>query len=155
MPIRCRPIKIYTHIHNQMRAFTHTLRSANNGLHNKMKRKIKIHVLKHTCVCVCIVCMHVYDRMVYPSRCCMQKRNETENITNGIWIKLIRKTSQCAFDFDTIHILLSFFLLFFWYTVLFLCFFWVARIYTELFLSLLFSAHLCFRQSVSRRSVCL
>lgn len=32
---------------------------------------------------------------------------------------------MCVFDFETIHIFLSFF----WYTVLFLCFFWVARIY--------------------------
>lgn len=82
-------------------------------------------------VCVCTACMYVYDHIAYG--CCTYAKEKYENITNGIWIiKLIRKTNQwVCFWFDTIHILFS---SFFWYSVLFLCYFWVARIlYTGFF----------------------
>lgn len=92
----------------------------------------------------------------------MQKK--TENITNGIWIKLIRKTNQCVFDFDTIWTHISFFLLtfhfFFGDT---LCYFYVSfgsLVYTRkpIHTGLLFFVQISLNsgsQSVSRRSVWL
>lgn len=65
--------------------------------------EIQIDVLN--CMCMCL----------WPEWCCMQTKKINKNITNGIWIKVIRKTNQCVFD--SIRYTYTFFLM--------LCYFYI------------------------------
>lgn len=83
--------------------------------------KIKIHVLNVYDVRVYYVLfMYVYDHTDRKEM--LYAKKKYENITNGIWINLIRKTNQCVFDL----IRYIFFLLLSAFILLILCYFYVS-----------------------------
>lgn len=154
MPIKWRPIKIvYTHIDVDAHIGLPMMAYTN-------KIKIKIHVLRYVRVLVCF-CACVYFTFMtvrHTHRFCrMQKVNRKYCEWNLNRIKLIRKTNQCVFDFDTIHNL-SFVLSFFSNTLAHCAIFmfllgrsvyiasgWLFFLFKNLFL--------CSSVGVSRRSV--